>query len=236
MRAERISRWARRGGRTGAADTLQRMATGETRERNPRGEGDRLRTRLLDVATEMLAEVHDVDALSVRAVTAAAGVSPTALYLHFADKDELVRAIKTRCFAALGDRLADAQAEHEGDPAAQVEAMGHAYLAFAREQPGWYEAIFHTSFRKQPPAGDDGIDGAGQRVFAMLVEAVARCGVADGEEAYAIATVLWTSLHGRASVARAMPWFPLPEEGPWVTMIARRWVGSSGRGGAEATG
>ena len=63
------------------------------RTRNPRGQGERLRAALMDAARELLLELGDQDKLSVRAVTARAGVSPNALYLHFADKDALISAV-----------------------------------------------------------------------------------------------------------------------------------------------
>ncbi|MCK9248694.1 MAG: WHG domain-containing protein [Solirubrobacteraceae bacterium] len=205
----------------------------EARARNPRGEGERLRDGLLDAATELLAELHDVDAMSVRAVTRRAGVSPTALYLHFADKDELVVATKQRCFAALRDRLDDA-ADGAVDPWARLTAMGAAYLAFAREQPGWYAVCFHTRFRgfeletcvagaddvpmPQRPGEDE--DAPGMDVFFRLVAAVAAAGVGDEGSAVLVATILWSALHGRAALERAMPDFPLPGEGAWLDRLS----------------
>ncbi|WP_040601365.1 TetR/AcrR family transcriptional regulator [Patulibacter medicamentivorans] len=209
----------------------------EARARNPRGEGDRLRTTLLDVATELLAEVHDVDQLSVRAVTSAAGVSPTALYLHFADKDELVTAIKLRCFAALKERLDAAMAERDGDPLSALRAAGHAYLAFAREQPGWYAAIFHTNFRKDVDPGEYRLGGDGMETFAVLVTAVASClGRPEDEDAFAIATILWTALHGRASVTRAMPGFPFPDERSWIERLVSGMVDAGAAAGDRTAG
>src|SRR5947209_5384359 len=115
-----------------------------TRVRNQRGEGDRLREALLDAASEILGSSHDADALSVRSVTARAGVSPTALYLHFEDKEALAEEVKRRCFAAFGAALNEAAAEHPDDARAQVVARGVAYLRFAREHPGQYAILFHT--------------------------------------------------------------------------------------------
>ncbi|MGE4427381.1 MAG: TetR/AcrR family transcriptional regulator [Solirubrobacteraceae bacterium] len=221
----------------------------EARVRNPRGEGERLRDVLLDAATDLLAELHDVDAMSVRAVTRRAGVSPTAMYLHFADKDELVTATKSRCFTALRDRI-DAAAERTAadDPTVRLRAMGAAYLAFAREQPGWYAVCFHTRFGHAPdgcavaeapvtepattgsavagqaPGGGDAAatpadDGPGMDVFARLVEAVASCGIGDEPRALTVATVLWSALHGRVALERAMPDFPFPDEEPWIDRL-----------------
>jgi AcrR family transcriptional regulator len=200
----------------------------EGRSRNPRGEGERLRGVLLDVATELLGEVRDVERLSVRAVTARAGVSPSALYLHFADKDALVAAIKERCFAALRDRLEAARDAHPDDPWAGLREMGGAYLAFAAEQPGWYEVCFSTTFR--PELTDEAWAAhptarVGMEVFGVLVGQVARCAGVDEAAAFDRATILWTALHGRATILAVMPGFPFPDEAGWIELLGAGWAG-----------
>jgi AcrR family transcriptional regulator len=177
---------------------------------------------LLDVATELLAEVHDIDRLSIRAVTSRAGVSPTALYMHFADKDELVTEIKHRCFTALRDWVAEAGAEAD-DPRARLLAMGQAYLSFARERAGWYAVCFQTRFGPQaeeslPPDRDT--EDADALVFLDLMDAVAAVHDAPEDEVYEISTILWTALHGRASLMQAMPACPLPDEDRWLRRLA----------------
>src|ERR1700742_1801745 len=106
------------------------------RGRNPRGEGERLRATLLEAATELIAESENPENVSVRAVTRRAGVSPTALYLHFENREELFIAVSEACFAELGDVMCAAAEGAGGDSRDQLIAMGHAYLRFARERPG----------------------------------------------------------------------------------------------------
>jgi AcrR family transcriptional regulator len=194
-----------------------------TRPRSQRGEGERLRTALLDAATELLAESHDVDSLSVRAVTARAGVSPTALYLHFADKQALTRAVKERCYDVLGGALRAAQAEHEGDPRAELCAMGRAYLRFAREQPGQYAILFETHVPKGglPPItpGDPG-----HAVLDLVLGIVSRL-VEDETAAFETGCLAWMALHGRASIRAAMPTFPFPDDERFVELLVDRCVG-----------
>ncbi|MGA2927242.1 MAG: helix-turn-helix domain-containing protein, partial [Solirubrobacteraceae bacterium] len=81
-----------------------------------RGQGKRLRAGLIDAAIELLAGLQDDDALSVRAVTARAGVSPTALYLHFDDKEQLLAAVKQRCVGELRGYVVDAVASPGAAP------------------------------------------------------------------------------------------------------------------------
>jgi AcrR family transcriptional regulator len=190
------------------------MATTPLRRRNRRGEGGRLREHLVDAAAELLRERGDARGLSVRAVTARAGVSPSALYLHFAGVEDLLAAVLDRSFAELRRYLLAAEAAHEGDPDAQLVAMGRAYLAFALERPGHYATIFGP--RRDERAG--GIDPAlGDAAFEDLVRAVGRCmHPGDPREAHAVAASVWVEMHGMVTLRHALPRFPWP---PVETML-----------------
>jgi AcrR family transcriptional regulator len=190
------------------------MATTPLRRRNRRGEGGRLREHLVDAAAELLRERGDARGLSVRAVTARAGVSPSALYLHFAGVEELLAAVLDRSFAELRRYLLAAEAAHEGDSDAQLVAMGRAYLAFALEHPGHYGTIFGP----RRDEGTGGIDPAlGDAAFDDLVRAVARCmDPADPREPHAVAASVWVEMHGIVTLRHALPAFPWP---PVETML-----------------
>jgi AcrR family transcriptional regulator len=196
-----------------------------TRTRNQRGEGERLREALLDAAAEILASSHDADVLSVRAVTARAGVSPTAMYLHFEDKEALAAEVKRRCFAAFGAALDAAAAEHPDDPRAGVRARGVAYLRFAREHPGQYAILFHTYVPKKGavPADPEEV-GLGMDTFEAHVAGVARALPGD-PRAFDLSTILWMALHGRAAVRSAMPKFPFPDEETYVSLLVEQVLG-----------
>jgi AcrR family transcriptional regulator len=191
------------------------------RERNARGEGERLRATLLEAATAMLAESEDPESVSVRAVTRRAGVSPTALYLHFENREELFRAVSEECFAELGDVMCAAGEAAGADPRVQLVAMGHAYLRFARERPGHYAVLFQRHIGAQP---EDEETKLGMDVFESLVAVVRACGVPE-EDAFDHGVLLWMALHGRAAVASAMPDFPFPDEDRYVELLAERVVG-----------
>src|SRR5271170_6120503 len=120
-----------------------RAMASTTRTRNPRGQGERLRIALMDAARELLLELGDQDKLSVRAVTARAGVSANALYMHFANKDELLSAVMIASYKELR-ALLHAAVPPEADPIGQLRAFGSAYLKFATERPGIYRVLFMT--------------------------------------------------------------------------------------------
>jgi AcrR family transcriptional regulator len=196
------------------------------RDRNPRGEGERLRATLLEAATQLLAESQNPDDVSVRAVTARAGVSPTALYLHFESREQLVRAVSEECFAELGAALRAARAQAGENPRDQLIACGHAYLRFARERPGHYAVLFER--RLTEPGPDDG-PKIGMDVFEFLVEGVRRGGVA-ADDAFDYGVLLWMALHGRAAVASAIPDFPFPDEDRYIELLVDRALGPGATG------
>ena len=202
-----------------------------SRGRSPRGEGDRLRAVLLEAATALLSEKENPEEVSVRAVTARAGVSPTALYLHFEGREELVRAVSEECFAGLGAELRAAAAAAGEDPRARLVAMGHAYLRFARERPGHYAVLFQRHVTKAAPEEEEG-PKIGMDVFELLVEAIRACGVGE-EDAFDDGILIWMSMHGRVSVASAMPDFPFPDEDRYLELLVERALDSGS--GATST-
>ena len=68
------------------------------------GEGESTRQRLLAAALELVEE-EGVEALSMRRLAARVGVSATALYRHFADKDELLQHLVDEANLELGRYL-----------------------------------------------------------------------------------------------------------------------------------
>ena len=93
-----------------------------------------LRAELLDTAIEQLREQGTED-LSLRALARAIGVSQTAPYRHFADKGELLAAMATRGYRNLLATLESAGRSAGGNPADQLVAFAHAYVAYAAENP-----------------------------------------------------------------------------------------------------
>jgi AcrR family transcriptional regulator len=198
------------------------------RERSPRGSGEDLREALV-AATAGLLETHDLNDLSVRTVTSATGVSPTALYLHFTDLPELLRAVKTQFFTELRDRLVAASAAYDGDPRGRVRELALAYLAFADEQVGRYAVMFHADRRSDAPSDPPAeLVQTGWSAFEPLIVAVGAV-LSDAPEAEVRETAveIWLALHGRAQLSAAMPWFALPDEATYVDRLVEHVLGSA---------
>lgn len=201
---------------------MERGKRSTTRKRNPRGEGQRLRAELIEAASRLLAEHGAVEAISLRAVATEAGVSAPSVYRHFADLDALLMAVVEARFGDFEAHLA-AAAEGIDDPFEALAAMGRAYLQFADEQPGRYQAIFHHGLVDQV-AGDvpfEQMPGAG--CFLAIVAAVQRCldtNPGDDRDAFRLAVQLWASVHGIADLRANHPGFPWPPIGVLLTDMA----------------
>lgn len=202
------------------------MPTSPIRARNPRGEGGRLREQLVQAAAELLDELGDASRLSVRAIARRAGVSPTALYLHFPDRDALVNATCDAGFAAFNDAVL-AAASGDGDPPARLEAMGLAYLAFTERQPALYGVIFSARRPPSLPPAPDGVDR--KEGFAGLVSLLRENDPALGEgEAHEVAIAIWSGLHGFAMLRAARPKLPWPPAEDFVRRMLAAHLPRSG--------
>jgi AcrR family transcriptional regulator len=207
------------------------MATeADRRPRSRRGEGEQLREVLIDAAAELMLELGSAEKISVRAVTARAGVSPTALYLHFADRDELMRAVCNRSFEELRSYLHAADEAHAGDPLAQMAAIGRAYLEFAEQRSAAYRIIFSMPAGKgdmedrlgEPLTGEE---DPGIGAFEILVGAVSRL-ASDEAAALETSIQLWAALHGFVTLRQAMPLFAWPDPDSFLGGLWRAHYGA----------
>lgn len=177
------------------------------RERNRRGEGDRLREELLTAAVAMV-ETQDLP-LSLRGVAREVGVAATSVYLHFSDLDHLVAAVVQVGFDELTSATS-AAASTTPDPAAELKARCRAYCRYGLEHPRMYRLMFQVGL---PRSGTDS-EGrtAGLRSFENLSGAVRRCldsGAAPPHsDPIRLAGLIWTSLHGLVLARLARPTFP----------------------------
>ena len=181
-----------------------------TRPRAKKGEGEHLRTEILEAAEQLLLETGSEDAVSIRAVADATGVTPPSIYRHFTDKQHLLFEVCSRHFSRLSDFVADAVAD-AGDPVAALEAMGRAYVRFSVENPEHYRILFMTRPAELKPETEIPAPPA----FLHHVESVQRAqdaGVLRHDvDPMLAALTLWAGAHGITSLLIAKPRFPWPD-------------------------
>jgi AcrR family transcriptional regulator len=174
------------------------------RRRARKGEGDKLRTEILDAAERLLGEKGSPDYVSMRAIAAAVGVSAPAIYMHFDDKDELFFECCSRRFHELAEVIAKATESHD-DPVAKIRAIGRAYIDFGLTRPEHYEVLMLGPIPDK--AVDEPEEAPGARVLVLVAEIVAggmKSGVFRGDlEPLATAVALWASVHGATIVLLA---------------------------------
>jgi AcrR family transcriptional regulator len=184
------------------------------RPRAKRGEGDLLRDEILDAAGRLLAEKGDDDAVSIRMIADAVGVTPPSIYLHFPDKDALIDAVCEQRFSEFDEALEKAAASAP-DPLSALRARARAYVEFALRHPESYRVIFMTRRERAMEAHDLTPDGAtaGARAFGHLVEAVVRAadsGAIRSGDPMTTSILLWSGFHGLVSLLISEPGFPWP--------------------------
>jgi AcrR family transcriptional regulator len=198
--------------------------TARRRARNPRGQGDRLREDLIAAAVELLAQTGDPEDVSIRAVAKAAGVSPTAAYRHFADRDDLIVAACGANFEHFAEYLVERFTPVE-DPFERLLATGEAYLDFAMEDPGRYRVLFSNPVTQSIGADKWPDIMAGDTAFAQLVALVQACLDAGAQpldrDATYLAYQIWTWIHGIVDLRITHPMMEFPDASRMLRDVTR---------------
>ena len=199
------------------------MGIKERRER----ERQEVRGRILDAARDLF--VRDgYEAVTMRKIAEAIEYSPTAIYLHFKDKDALVRELCLVDFDSLAKAFQ--RIAREPDPLERLKKSGLAYADFALEHPNHYRLMFMTPH--PAPAKDD--EAMARRkgnpeadAYAFLVGTVAEAiekGLLRPElkDPHLVAQAAWAGVHGVVSlhVAKgADPWLDWTPLKKTVTLV-----------------
>jgi len=190
--------------------TARAQAT-RSRPRSRRGEGETLRADLLAATERLMIETGSADAVSIRAIADAVGVTSPSIYLHFPDKESLILAVCEQHFEVFDSIIEEAGWSTE-DQVESLRRRARAYVRFAFENPEPYRILFMT--RIESERRYDFFVGAGARAFQHLVDAVQRCidaGAFRRVDPMLAATGLWSALHGVMSLLISMPGFPWPD-------------------------
>jgi AcrR family transcriptional regulator len=181
------------------------------RHRARRGEGARLREEILAAATRLLLETGDEEAVSIRAIADAVGVTPPSIYLHFADKTELIWAVCEEQFRRLDEEMAAASAGVD-DPLEALRRRGQAYVRFGLQNAEAYRVLF-MHHKDEVPDTVDPEELRQSATFMHVVEAVQRCmeaGAIRAADPFEVAVGLWVLVHGITSLLISQPGFPWP--------------------------
>ena len=149
-----------------------------------------LRAACLRSARELLQDDEGSAGLSLRAVARRAGVSPTAPYRHFADRDALISAVAAEGYRELADCLAAAHPEPRTPD--DLAAVAIAYVRFALDNPALFRAMF---VEPCDPANEERV-AAVATITAYVGALVTR--VFPEADVEGMATAVWALVHGLA--------------------------------------
>lgn len=153
-----------------------------------------LRDRLLAAAETTIA-AEGVAALRARSLAEAVGCAVGAIYTVFPDLDALILACNGRTLEAI-DRAMRGAVRGMAGPAAELEALGLAYLAFAADNPTRWRALFE---HRMPPGSPtpDWYAVLLETVFQSLRDPIARLMPDAAEDRREmIAQALFAAVHG----------------------------------------
>ncbi|HEU5060435.1 MAG TPA: TetR/AcrR family transcriptional regulator [Kofleriaceae bacterium] len=159
------------------------------------------RERIVEEARDLYLR-GGLSAVSMRKVAERVGVSATALYRHFDDKESLLLAVVQTGFERFTSYLLSGLAGKS--PLERLTLTGEGYLRFALDHPSYYRIMFMTSREDfgfdQLPAATRNTLG---RSFQLLVDRVRECQgarrlrVGEPEE---LAVLIWSFVHGLVSL------------------------------------
>jgi AcrR family transcriptional regulator len=162
-------------------------------------------------AARLLEETRDLDAISIRAVADAVGLSPPAIYRLFTDRSELIFEMCERRFREL-DIVCEEAAAASPDPLQSLRLRGRAYVRFGLAHPEEYRIWFMSKPGITPQWTAERIMKG--PVVTHLVQAVQVCldaGVIRPADPTMVAFGLWSAVHGLTSLLITKPAFPWPE-------------------------
>jgi AcrR family transcriptional regulator len=189
-----------------------------------------LRDALVEAGVE-LARTGGPSAVQLRAVSRLAGVSHNAAYRHFANQEDLLAAVGERCFAQLGRLMIERSERVTASGAvprarARLEAIGRAYIDFARAEPGWFRTAF-SSARSHPEGepADAPSAGAGSvtsgpvadettdpyRLLNARLDDLVSVGAITPLRRRGAEYAAWSAVHGLSSLLLDGPLRDLPE-------------------------
>jgi AcrR family transcriptional regulator len=169
------------------------------KERRAR-EKSETRDKILDAARELFV-TEGYEGVSMRRVAEKIEYSPTAIYVYFADKQELFHELCQQDYARLAEVFQSSAMS--SDPIERVKQIGRTYTEFGVRYPNHYKFMFMTPHPPHEPDEEDREVMGNPEVdaYAFLKRAVQRAIDAERfreelQDAELISQTLWAAVHG----------------------------------------
>ena len=194
-----------------------------------------LRRALLQEALRTI-QTSGVESLTLRTAGEKLGVSRTALYRHFSDKQALLAAVGREGFRMLRLALESASQQH-GRGRQGFEAMGGAYVRFAVTHPSHYRVMFGR-FIESCSKDAEFVEEA-TAAFQVLVDSLVeqqRAGLVRSDDPLLLARFVWSVVHGIAMLAIDGQLRGVDEEGEALHLYAVQRIRDAIAAGTPAPG
>jgi len=165
-------------------------------------------------AEALLASSASEDAVSIRAVADAVGVSPPSIYRHFPDKAHLIFEVCARRFELMDAEVVQPIVTRVDDPVEALRELSRAYVRFGVENPEHYRIMFmgHADHTPEQYAAEKVLDtGALGSTIGLVGRAIEQGRFrSELSDPVVITYAVWAALHGLVTVAVAKPNMPAP--------------------------
>jgi AcrR family transcriptional regulator len=179
--------------------------------RKAKGDGHLRRAEILSAA-ERIFVADGYEGATIRKIADEVGVSSTALYMHFRDKDEILLEICTDAIQSLLDINTEISARPI-DSVTRVRMMLEAYVQFGLHHPNAYRLVFCdsplASVEKRAITGDLGAQCFER--FSSVVREISAEGRLRTGDPKTVAQILWVGCHGVAAMMITRPTFDWAE-------------------------
>lgn len=169
--------------------------------RKPKGDGHLRRGEILQAA-ERIFIAEGYHGATIRKIADEVGVSSTALYMHFRDKDEILLEI---CDGAI-EQLLNINVEISARPidaVVRVRLMLDAYMAFALENPNAYQLVFCGPAGVLSEQKQEATQALGDRCYDKFVGVVREIGASGRLRTGTVDSAgqaMWAACHGLVSL------------------------------------
>ena len=164
-------------------------------------EKEELKTLILKASMKLFVE-KGIDQTTIRNIADAIDYSIGTVYVYFRDKNAILHALHTQCFAELGGQFRVLY--NVKDPMERLKAMGKVYIQFAMDNPDKYDLMFNL---KEPMEFLNGIQAKewdeGAATFDVLRTTVQECigaGHLKGHNLEPVSFLIWSCVHGMCSL------------------------------------
>jgi len=165
--------------------------------RKKKGEGPQRRTEILDAAKRLFVE-KGYNATTIRRIAGSLGISSTALYVYFPDKNAILGEICDATFEGLIEQL-DEVRRGSPDPLHALQESLEGYIRFGLKHPNEYQLVFVSRRSEElqwPEAGNEELGMQAFERFKGCVEAAVKAGSTYDTDTDRLTQQLWAAIHG----------------------------------------